>query len=340
MTKYIIAFIAIAACISGVSAQSDDLWSLDQCIGHAIKYNLEVKRQELALHSTSQDVLQSKMDLLPNLNGVIEQQFGSGRVLDRGTYEWKDATVSQGDLGVQSDLTLFNGLQGLNNMKMSRASYMMNKETLEAMEDNITLLVMTGYLDLLRNRELVIVAENKVEVTRKQVERMERLVDVGNEPKGRLLEVNATLSAEKLALTQAINAREISRLKLKHVMNFTRSDQFEIEKPALPDPSLMDIPQLDSVFQYALANLPQIKSAEHGIETQERYLAVQQGQRSPRLYARGLYYSNYSDGLINPRDPDPFNPSLDYPVKTQILDNQYRQVSVGMQLPFVNRWQV
>ena len=47
-------------------------------------------------------------------------------------------------------MTLFNGLQGFNSMKMNRASYMMNKENLEAMEDNITLQVMTGYLDLLK----------------------------------------------------------------------------------------------------------------------------------------------------------------------------------------------
>jgi len=208
------------------------------------------------------------------------------------------------------------------------------------MEDNITLSVMTGYLDLLRNRELADVAENKVEVTRKQVDRMERLVEVGNEPRGKLLEVNAQLSAVKLAQTQAINAREIARLNLMHMMNMTDRTSFEIEKPDFPEPSMDDIPELDSVFRYALANLPQIKSAEFGIEAQGRFLALQKGKRSPRLYARGLYYSNYSDGLINPRDPDPSDPSMNYPVTQQVYDNQYKQVSMGLQFPIFNRWQV
>ncbi|MCK4880601.1 MAG: TolC family protein, partial [Bacteroidales bacterium] len=295
--------------------------SLDQCIDHAIQYNLQVKRQELVLQSTGQDHRQSKLELLPNLNGMVEHQLGSGRVLDRGTYEWKNANVSQGDLGLQSDLTLFNGLQGLNSMKMYKASYQMSMEDLETMVDNITIQVMTGYLDLLRNRELVDVAEKKVEVTRKQVERMERLVEVGNEPRGRLLEVNAQLSAAKLTYTQAVNARDISKLTLMHVMNITDEKGFDIEKPVLPDPSTVDIPDLDSVFLYALANLPQIKSKEYGVEAMERNLAMQRGQRSPRLYARGLLYSNYSDGLINPMDPDPSNPTLDYPLDQQITDN-------------------
>jgi outer membrane protein len=323
-----------------VRGQSDDQWSLDQCIDQAIQYNLQVKRQELVLQSTGQDQLQSKLDLLPNLNGMVEHQLGAGRVLDRGTYTWKNASVSQGDLGLQSDITLFNGLQGLNNMKMNKANYRMSNEDLEAMVDNITIQVMTGYLDLLRNRELVDVAEQKVEVTRSQVERMQQLVEVGNEPQGKLLEVNAQLSAAKLAYTQAVNARDISKLNLMHVMNLTDADAFEIETPVLPDPSAVVIPDLDSVFRYALDNLPQIKSKEFGVEAMERNLAMQRGQRSPRIYARGLLYSNYSNGLINPLDPDPSNPTLDYPLSEQITNNQYKQVAMGLSIPFFNRWQI
>lgn len=340
MKKLLIITILAGMGVSGIYAQTDSLWSLDRCINQAIEYNLDVKRQELNLQSANQDVKQSKMNLLPNLNGSLEHQLGSGRVLDRGTYVWKDASVSQGDLGVQSDLTIFDGLQGLNSMKMSKASYLMNVEDLAAMEDNLTLNVMTNYLTLLRNQELVEVAELNVEVTKQQVVRMERLVEVGNEARGKLLEVKAQLSAAELTRTQAVNTMEISKLNLMHLMVLTDREAFKIEKPLFPEPSLEDIPLLDSVFQYALVNLPQIKSAEHGIEAQKRYLAVQQGQRSPRVYARGLYYSNYSDGLINPLDPDPSNPSMDYPLADQVTNNQYKQVAMGIQIPFFNRWQV
>ena len=240
--------------------QSEQPWSLERCIDQAIQYNLQVKRQELLLQSTEQDHRQSKIELFPNLNGSIDHQLGAGRVLDRGTYEWVNTNVSQGDLGMQSEVNLFNGLQGLNSMKMYKANYMMSKEDLDAMEDNITIQVMTGYLDLLRNQELADVAEKKVEVTGQQVERMERLVEVGNEPKGRLLEVKAQHSTAKLTLTQAVNAREIAKLTLMHVMNITDEQGFAIETPILPDPSAVEIPELDSVFQYALAISPRSRA--------------------------------------------------------------------------------
>jgi len=315
-------------------------WSLDRCIDQAIQYNLQMKRQELLMQSTEQDHRQSKLNLLPNLNGSIDHQLGAGRVLDRGTYQWVNTDVSQGDLGLQSEVNLFNGLQGMNRIKMYKANYQMSMEDLEAMEDNITIQVMTGYLDLLRNRELADVAEKKVEVTQQQVERMERLVEVGNEPKGRLLEVKAEHSAAKLIYTQAVNARDIAKLNLMHVMNITDEKGFDIETPVLPDPSAVEIPELDSVFQYALANLPQVKSKEYGIEAMERYVALQKGQRSPRLFARGLIYSNYSNQLINPLDTDPDNPTMDYPTSDQIKDNRYMQASMGLSIPIFNRWQV
>ena len=310
-------------------------WSLEKCIDQAVQYNLQMKRQELLTQSTEQDHRQSKLDLLPNLNGSIDHQLGTGRVLDRGTYEWVNTNVSQGSLGMQSEVNLFNGLQGMNSMKMNRANYQMSMEDLEALEDNITIEVITGYLDLLRNRELVEVAEVAVEVTQQQVERMERLVEVGNEPKGRLLEVRAQLSAAKLTRTQAVNTRDITKLNLMHVMNITDERGFDIETPVLPDPTSVEIPDLDSVFQYAQDNLPQIKSKEYGIEAMERYVALQKGQRSPRLFARGLIYSNYSDQLVNPVDP-----TMDYPTGEQINDNRYMQASMGLSIPIFNRWRV
>ncbi len=315
-------------------------WSLEKCIDQAVQYNLQVKRQELLTQSTEQDHRQSKLNLLPNLNGSIEHELGAGRVLDRGTYKWVNTNVSQGGLGIQSDVNLFNGLQGMNSMKMSRANYQMSMEDLEAMEDNITIEVITGYLDLLRHRELVDVAEVAVEVTQQQVDRMERLVEVGNEPKGKLLEVKAQLSAAKLTLTQAVNTMDITKLNLMHVMNITDEIGFDIVTPIIPDPSSVEIPDLDSVFQYAQVNLPQIKSKEYGIEAMERYVALQKGQRSPRLFARGLIMSNYSNQLINPLDPDPGNPSLDYPTSDQIKDNRYMQASLGLSIPIFNRWRV
>lgn len=324
---------------ASVALQGDTLWTLQRCIGHAVDQNLTMKRQELLLQSSAKNQFQSKMELLPSLNGNIEHQLGAGRVLDRSDYIWKNQNVSQGDLGLQADLTLFNGLQNYHNIKMNKAGYQSSMQDLEAMEDQITLEVMTAFLELLRSTELVLVAQQKLELTASQVERMERLVEVGKESQGSLLEVNAQHSESKLTYTRALNTRETSRLNLKHLVNIA-DPVFDVQQPLLPDPENLVVPEYDSVYSWSLANLPQIKSKELNIAMKESQLSMNRGGRSPRLYARGLIYTNYSDGALNPRDPDPSNPTMSYPIGTQIDDNQYRQVALGLSLPIFNNWRV
>ena len=337
MKKIWILLVIISAVGGRVQAQGDTLWSLQECVSQAVSYNLGMKRQELMLESASKDVIQSRMNLMPNLNGSIEHQFGSGRVLDEynENIQWINGTSSQGFLGVRSDLILFDGLQGYNNMKMQKANYQGSMEDLGALEDKLTIEVMTAYLTLLRNKELVEVARLNMEVTRKQVERMERLVEVGNESKGKLLEVNAQLSEARLTLTMAENDQSISSLNLMHLLNLSSSEDFDILKPVFPDPQEGDIPPIDTVIAYAMVHLPQIRSAGYGVEASQRNLAVKRGGRSPRIYARGIVNSNYREGL-----PNPIDPNLPYPIADQVNNNQYKQLSLGVQVPIFNRWQV
>lgn len=320
-------------------AQNQQVWTLDDCIKQALDQNVLLKRQDLATETSRKDFAQSKLNVLPSLGGMVEHNLGSGRVLDRGTYEWVNTDVSQGDLGVQANLTLFEGLMGYNSIRMARANFMMEKENLNIMKNNVTLQVMNGYLDVLRKMDLKDIAEEKTRITGLQVERMARLMEVGNASQGELLEVKAQHSTELYNFTVARNSLNTARLTLIHLLNLNPREPFAVSRPDIPDPSYIPVPDLDTVYVNALRFLPEIKGAEYNIEHKKHLLAVNRGALSPELYVRGLYYSNYSDKLINPRELDPFNPVLDYPIPLQVTDNQYRQVSVGLNIPIFNKWQ-
>ena len=334
--------ILVAICLgiaSSVLCQDQQTWTLENCLSYAMENNISLKRQELSTAISQKDYAQSKLNVLPDLNGQVQHEIGSGRVLDRGTYEWLNTDVNQGDLGLVSNFTLFRGLQGYNSIKMAEANYNVSCSTLELYKNNLLLQVMTGYLELLRNMDLYEIAQEKVRVTDMQVERMERLAEVGNASAGEVLEVKSQASAERYNMTLAKNNLELARLSLIHLMNLPEDPSFTIEKPEIEDPSMLQMPEMIDVYAKAVEILPQIKSAEHSIKYQEKNLAVTRAALSPELFLRALYYSNYSDKLINPREVDPFNPVLDYTIPQQVTDNQYRQVSVGLNIPIFNKWQ-
>ena len=134
-------FFAVILCGLFVSsyAQESKAWTLENCVSYALENNITLKRQELSTAITKKDYSQSKLNVLPDLNGQVQHEIGSGRVLDRGTYEWLNTDVNQGDLGMVSNFTLFRGLQGYNSIKMAEANYMVSKTTLELYENNLLL---------------------------------------------------------------------------------------------------------------------------------------------------------------------------------------------------------
>jgi outer membrane protein len=338
MRKKVIIILLAGAFVGAANAQDQEKWTLEECISFAVENNITLKRKELETEVSRKDFTQSKLNALPDLGGMVEHNLGSGRVLDRGTYEWVNTDVSQGDLGVRSNMTLFEGLTGWNTIRMEKAGYLMAKADYDILRNNITLQVMTGYLDLLRKTELYEIALDKVKVTELQVTRMQRLVDVGNASTGELLEVKSQHSNEKYNLTLARNSMDVAQLNLRHLMNLESDVPFVIERPVISDPDLLPLPDMETVYEKALGVLPRIESANQNIEYNKKNLAVRRGQLYPEVYLRGLYYSNYSDKLINPREADPLDPVLDYPVHLQVRDNQYRQVSLGVNIPIFNKW--
>lgn len=339
MRRILFIALIIPLLVTGLRAQEQETWTIEECIAYALDNNIELKRQELNTAMKEKDRVQSRLNALPNLNGQVNHDLGSGRILDRGTYEWVNTDVSQGDLGLVSNVTLFKGLQGLNRIKMAEADKDVALSQQEASEDNLVLNIITAYLEVLLKQELYEIAGEKVNIAEQQVERMDKLVEVGNASVGELLEVKATATTENYNLTLAKNNLTYVRLELAQLLNHPDPLSFRITRPEIGDPSLAQIPEPEEIYGKALDVLPQVEAAQHQITYQSKELAVARGALSPELFVRALYYSNYSDKLINPREVDPRNPVLQYPVHQQVLDNQYKQVSIGLSVPVFNKWQ-
>jgi outer membrane protein len=174
-----------------------------------------------------------------------------------------------------------------------------------------------------------------------QVDKTETLVKVGSVSKGTLLEINAQAASEKLNIIQRNNQLRISKLTLVQLLDLESPEEFSIVTPK--NLSIENQPAVvitDSVFNYAVTNMPEVKSAEYMLQSQKKALAVTRGRRSPELYLSGLYYSRYNENAINPLDPDPLNPSINYPMEDQLKDNQYKQITLGLSVPIFNKLRI
>ena len=93
-----------------VSAQ--EVWTLEDCIRHAYENNIQLKQQQLNVFQAENDLLQSRLNLLPSVSASSSFSSSRGKVLDQNTFQIVDGqTVHSLSAGISSSVTLFRGLQ-------------------------------------------------------------------------------------------------------------------------------------------------------------------------------------------------------------------------------------
>jgi outer membrane protein len=87
------------------------VWTLEDCINHAIEHNIRIKQSRLEVEAAEISQLESKLGLLPSLNSGVSHSYGWGRSVDMATYQYVDKQTQSSYFSVNSDVLLFNGFQ-------------------------------------------------------------------------------------------------------------------------------------------------------------------------------------------------------------------------------------
>ncbi len=303
---FVFLLVIFSLCQSNIlSAQK--VWKLEDCINYAFENNLQIKQQVLNTRYNSNVLLQSKINLAPDLNAGAGYGISWGRALDETTYTFtQDQRIMSSNTNISSSLTLFSGLQQFNTIKQNEFNLLASLQDLEKLRNDISLAIAAGYLQILFNSELLGVAKNQLEITQMQVNRTSKLVDAGSLARGSLLEIEAQAASEELNVINAANQLDISYLTLTQLLDLDSVGDFTIDIPEFGDIADQEILlTVNSVFNEANALLPQIKSAEYQLSSSEKGLGIAKGARSPSLNLNGSYGTGYSD--IRER----YNPATD-----------------------------
>jgi len=142
-----------------------------------------------------------------------------------------------------------------------------------------------------------------------------------------------------VSVTNARNKLDLSYLTLAQMLDLDTVKNFAVAIPevAVPD-SFHEIP--DSIFMLAVENMPEIKSARYALEKAKSQLSIAQGSRLPQLSLTADYYTQYNVNAERPIDPN--NPTITekYPIRDQLNDKLYKQLSINLSIPIFTRYQI
>jgi outer membrane protein len=343
MKQILIIIIVFLSTSSGFITAQEKIWSLEECIKYAIDNNIQIKQQVLQTMVQENALEQSKLNLLPTINGQASHNFSFNRTLDQTTYQYVDQNGQTDQFYVGGNLNLFNGLQNYNTIKKNKSQLLASELDLQSIKDNISLNIALAYLQILLNRELVTTTGNQLQITRQQIEKTKKMYNAGSVAKGNLLQIEAQAASEELQLINLENQLDISYLTLTQMLELESPEGFHIVTPVISvDTNTIITGNIDEIFRQAQGLRPEIKSAELNLQASELDLKIAQGGRSPRLsmsHTVSTMYSNirkkvvggdYITGLIYE----------EYPFSEQLNDNLSYGVGFSLNIPILNGWQV
>lgn len=310
------------------STSAQKKWTLQECVSHALEHNISVQQSENSLFTNDQDIIAAKGNFLPALgvNGSQRLNLGNVEVFDGN---FVDRTFHSTSLGVNVSQTIFNGFRNTNIYKQSLINKEANEEEFNRIKDNVALNVVNAYLNVLLNKENLIIAQAQYNFSTEQLGIVQSLVDAGTQPEANVFDAEATLANDEQSLTVAQNSYTLALLSLSQVLQVP-FDGFDVEIIDLDTPSeLLMYNDVQPILNYAFQNRSEIKVAEKNIESAELGKEISKSGFYPSLsFSYGLNTgANFS------------NLSQDNSFFQQINDNKGHSFSLNLNIPIFSRFQ-
>ncbi len=277
--------------------QAQRSYTLQECIDQAFKNNITVKQRELSQQGAEADRLQSKMNLLPNLNAQATNNYNIGFAINPVTNTTQNnATFRSNNFSISSSVTLFNGFQNLNNVKQQHATVRATDADLLTTKNNIALQVSNAYMQVLMNAEIANSRNIQIQSTAEQLKRQEKLYELGGVNRVKLLQLKAQYANEESQLITAQTQLDQSYLTLWQLMNTPPDPNNTVQKP--DSSSITNIPGeilgADAIYKSFLDKSPEVQAAKHRADAARIGQNIAVGGRSPRLTLGGSISSFYS----------------------------------------------
>lgn len=327
--RLVLLFIFLLSVKSRLNAQDSTLqdlpaqWTLQQCFDYALKNNIQLNSLRLNRMSSEQDLLLSRAAKLPNLTGTASQDLNGGKsITAAGGSSYRVNTT--GNYGVNSNVTLFQGGYLNNDIKQKNLLTQIAGLNVATQINDITVLITQAYLNILLAKENIVYVKDVVATSEAQVKQGQQQYDVGSMALIGLVQLQAQLANDRYTLINAENQHRQNKLVLKQLLQLPSSYNFEIQEP---DTLISNnrLYALQETQDSALANRPEIKSSELGIEVSNLDLAKAKAGYLPTLTAGGSLGSSYVSGGAGSA------------YFKQMDDNFYQQIGITLSVPIFTR---
>ena len=320
---------------STAHAQNTVRMTLRECVSYALAHSAEVRLQQAdcrdAQIARREAILRA---FTPTVSGDAYAYSNFGRSIDPETNTYSTVTSFHNGYSLSAGITLFNGFQAVNNLKITKIAEQSGLTKQQQIEDRLCLAVMEAYCNVLYYTELGNVLRAQVNTAEKAMQSAQRQYDLGQKPYSDVLHTQAELSDREYQLTICSNHLNDAYITLTDVMLYDNQKVLSIDME-WPD-SMFGATSSGNLDEAARAmqaagRLPRVIIANGEYETARIALKTAKWRLLPSLSLYGGWSSTY----------------FTYPGKTgyvpapywrQIADNGGEYVQLSLNIPIYDRF--
>lgn len=279
-----------------VSASAQKLWTLQECIDYAMENNITLQKSKLQKSTATETLKGSKAALLPTFSASTNQTLGyqpwkdTGMAyVSNGTVNTKvDKTSYNGSYSVNGQWTVWNGNRNFNNIKRDRLAEeeaeLSAQETANSIQERIAQL----YAQILYMAENVTVNEQMLETSKKNEDRGREMLEVGKMSKADLAQLSAQRANDEYSIVEAKSQLMNYELQLKQLLEITDEERFQVAIPKIGDDQILaEIPAMQTVYEMALVNRPEINRYQLAINRSDVNLSIAKAGWMPTVNLTG-----------------------------------------------------
>ena len=282
--------------IGPVSLSAQKKWTLQDCIDYAMENNITLQKSKLQKQSATEDLKGAKAALLPTLSASTNQSLGYQPWKDAGIATVTNGTVNtkidktsyNGSYSLSGQWTVWNGNRNINTIKLDRLAEEEAELSSQETANSIQELIAQLYSQILYLAENVTVNEQMLETSKRNEERGQEMVAVGKMSKADLAQLSAQRANDEYNIVEAKSQLMNYKLQLKQLLEITDEEQFDVAIPEINDERILaEIPSLQSVYEQALLNRPEIERLQLSIKSSEVSVSLAKAGWMPSVNLTG-----------------------------------------------------
>lgn len=327
-------------------------WTLRECIDYALQNNITLQKSSLTRLSAEQDIMQSQAALLPSLSANTNQNVsyrpwpktGRATVLNGFVEQSVDKVYYNGSYGVSSNWTVWNGNRNRNTVKLNKISAEQAQADSAVTANNIQEQIAQLYVQILYSAEAINVHKKSLETSKQNEQRGQAFVEVGKMSRADLAQLTSQRAQDEYGIVEAESSLRNFKRQLKQVLQITDDEEFDVVVPNTTDEmALQLIPTLQSVYEAALEQRPEIKQAKLGIESSNLSIKMAKAQRLPTVGVSAsatTTTSSMSSNAWGSQLKNNFNLGAGVNVSIPIFDNRAAKTAINKAMIQRERYQL